>query len=85
MRNHRLVGIVTLFVVAVMVVSGCGPRATGGALTAADTETYIELPAIVLDVQSDGSVSMGGLPIADLAAQVGQDAAGLAFPPDIVA
>jgi hypothetical protein len=43
------------------------------------------LPAIVLDVQTDGSVSMGGMPIVDLAAQLGQSAAGLAFPPDIVA
>jgi hypothetical protein len=85
MRNHRLVGVVTLFLVAVLALSGCGPRATGGELAASGAETYIELPAIVLDVQSDGSVTMGGVPVADLAVQLGQDAAGLAFPPEIVA
>ncbi len=84
-RNHRFEVLVIALLVAATVLTGCGPRASGGALAAADTATFIDLPAIVLDVQTDGSVSMGGLPVADLAAQVGQDAAALAFPPDIVA
>ena len=84
-RNHRFEVLVIALLVAATVLSGCGPRASGGALAAADTDTYIDLPAIVLDVQTDGSVSMGGIPVADLAAQVGQSAASLSFPPDIVA
>ena len=55
--------------------SACAPRATGGeiAARAAESDVAVDLPALVLDIQEDGSLSVGGQPLADLGAVVGQD------------
>lgn len=85
-RKNRWVVLVSLLLVGLMVLSGCGPRATGGetAAAAGDGDLVVSLPALVLDVGTDGAVSLGGQPLAALGAQLGQDLSALSFPPDVV-
>jgi hypothetical protein len=60
---------VSLLLVVVVVLAGCGPRATGGELaqSAEESEVVVDLPALVLDIQSDGQASVGGMTTTDLA------------------
>jgi hypothetical protein len=85
-RKNRWVVLVSLLLVALTVLAGCGPRAAGGemATRAGEGDLVVSLPALVLDVQTDGSVSLGGQSLAGLGAQVGQDLSALSFPPDVV-
>jgi hypothetical protein len=85
-RKHRWAVLVSLLLVALTVLAGCGPRASGGATAAAagDGELVVSLPALVIDVQPDGSVSVGGQSLAALGAQLGQDLSTLSFPANVV-
>ncbi len=86
MRKGRLVVLMSLLVAAVVVLAGCGPRATGGELAknASDSQIVVDLPALVIDVQSDGSTSIGGMSVAQLGGLVGQNLSTLSVPLDTV-
>lgn len=85
-RSRRPVVFLTLLLVVLTALAGCGPRATGGdvAATADESQIAIDLPALVVDVQPDGSLSIGGQPVAQLGAMAGQDLSTLIIPADTV-
>ncbi len=70
MQKRRLLSWLTLLSVAVIVMAGCAPRATSGvtASQAVDDSLVVDLPALVLDIDSTGSPSVGNVPLAQLGA-----------------
>ena len=87
MQNRRMMIWTTMLLVAMVVLAGCAPRAGAGdaaAMTTYPMELVVDLPAIVLDVQSDGSVSVGNVPIAQLGAMAGADLSTVAIDPAMV-
>ncbi len=87
MQNRRMMIWTTMLLVAMVVLAGCAPRAGAGdaaAMTTDPMELVVDLPAIVLDVQSDGSVSVGNVPIAQLGAMAGADLSTVAIDPAMV-
>jgi len=75
-----------LLLVAALVLSGCAPRTGAGssAAMAMDDELVIDLPAIVIDFDSSGHASIGGVPAADMGAMAGVDLSTLAIAPEWV-
>jgi hypothetical protein len=71
MQKRRLLSWLTLLSVAVIVLAGCAPRATSGATAgqAAQDSLVVDLPALVIDIDSAGQPSVGNVPIAQLGAQ----------------
>jgi hypothetical protein len=65
---------------------GCAPRATSGQTAAAadESQIVIDLPALVLDVQPDGSMNIGGQPVTSLGGGLGASLASLALPASMV-
>lgn len=63
-----------------LVVSACAPRPGGGetAAMASGDELVVDLPSLVIDVAADGSASVGGFDLAELANQ------SVSFPVDSV-
>jgi hypothetical protein len=59
-----------LFTVAVIVLAGCAPRATSGVTAgqAAPESLVVDLPALVIDIDSAGQPSVGNVPLAQLGA-----------------
>ena len=74
MRSRRWTILLTVLLIGLMMMSACAPRPTGGegATRAGEADLVVDLPALVLDIQEDGSLSMGDIPLADLAAVAGQ-------------
>lgn len=69
MQKRRLLSWLTLLSVAVIVLAGCAPRATSG-LTAGQASPdalVVDLPALVVDIDSAGQPSVGNVPLAQLA------------------
>jgi len=87
MRSGRWTILFSVLLVGIMMLSACAPRATGGEIAsrAADSNVAVDLPALVLDIQEDGSLAVGGQRLADLGAVVGQDLSALSVPADTVA
>lgn len=87
-HRGRAVGLGALLLVALLLMAGCGPRATGGELAAASdgSEIVVDLPALVIDIQPDGQARLGEQSLADLGALLGQAQAlqGFAVPPETV-
>jgi hypothetical protein len=85
-RSGRTMVLMSLLLVALLVVVGCGPRATGGQLAASagQDQVVIDLPALVVDIQSDGQAAVGGQSLGELGALVGQDLSALNVPADMV-
>jgi hypothetical protein len=81
-QNKRAAVIMSLLMAALVLLVGCAPRATGGSLTATadEDQVVIDLPALVLDVQADGSLSLGGQSLAALGSQIGQDLSAVSIP-----
>lgn len=77
---------VSLLLVALMLLAGCAPRATSGAVAAAadESQIVIDLPALVLDVQPGGSISVGGQALTELGGGLGAGLAGVAIPAAMV-
>jgi len=75
-----------MLMIAALVLSGCAPRTGAGssAAMAMDDELVIDLPAIVIDFDSNGVASIGGVPAADMGASVGVDLSTLSLSPDWV-
>jgi hypothetical protein len=86
-RGNRSMVLVSLIMAALVLLVGCAPRATSGQIAAAADESQIaiDLPALVLDVQPDGSISVGGQPLTELGGGLGAGLAAAAIPPDMVA
>ncbi len=87
MYNRRIAVWASLLLVAMLVLSGCAPRAGAGssaALAKDPTELVIDLPALVVDINADGSPSIGNVPVAELGALAGADLSTLAVPKEWV-
>lgn len=86
MRRSRLTILVSIALISLIALAGCGPRATSGqAAQAADqSQLVVDLPALVIDVHSDGQTSLGGMSMADLGGIAGQDLSTLSVPPNMV-
>ena len=86
MRSRRWTVLLSVLLVGLLMLSACAPRTTAGEVAAgADaSEIAVDLPALVLDVQEDGSLSVGGQNLAELGAVVGQDLSALSIPADSV-
>lgn len=68
MQRKRLTFWFTLMIVASVLAAGCAPRAQGGATASAveDPALTIDLPALVIDFDSEGAASVGNVPLAQL-------------------
>jgi hypothetical protein len=86
MRNRRLVLWASLLLIVVLVLAGCAPRSGAGtsAATAPEDELVIDLPAIVIDINADGSASVGNVPVSQLGAMAGVDLSTLSVPAEWV-
>ena len=82
--QKRLTFWAALLIVAALVLSGCAPRTGAGssAAMATDDELVIDLPAIVVDFDSNGVASIGGIPAAEMGAMAGVDLSTLAVAPE---
>jgi hypothetical protein len=84
--QKRLTLWAALLIIAALVLSGCAPRTGAGssAAMAMDDELVIDLPAIVIDFDTNGHASIGGIPAAEMGAMAGADLSTLALSPDWV-
>lgn len=82
MRKRFIVG-AALLVAVLLFLSGCAPRAGTPLAESMDaSELYVDLPAIVIDFDTAGQASVGGVPAAQLGALAGVDPASLSLPPE---
>lgn len=74
-QRGRSVGLVAILLVALLVIAGCGPRATGGELAAASdgSQIVVDLPALVIDIQANGQPTLGEQSLTELGALMGQE------------
>lgn len=86
MQRGKFTILVSLLLSATIVLAGCGPRATGGELarSALAEQVVVDLPALVIDVDANGQVSLGGMPLSEVGGLVGQDFSTLSFPAETV-
>lgn len=87
MYKQRLVSWLTLLSVAVIALAGCAPRAFSGANAnqAAPNALVVDLPALVIDIDSAGLPSIGNVPLSQLGATFAPGALdSLIVPSDIV-
>ncbi len=84
--QKRLTFWAVLLLIAALVLSGCAPRTGAGssAAMAMEDELVIDLPAIVIDFDSSGAASIGGVPASEMGAMAGVDLSTLALSPDWV-
>lgn len=73
MQYRRFVAWTVLLLVIMLVMTGCAPRPGAGTTAAAAPAdaVVVDLPALALDVSSDGAISMGGIGLGDLAGLFG--------------
>jgi hypothetical protein len=68
MRNpRRVLGVLLLLVIGVLVLSGCAPRPEVGSVAAQSADPaalVIDLPPLGIDVDDEGAVSIGDVPLA---------------------
>lgn len=83
MKKSQVTLWVSLLLVAMVVLAGCAPRVGAGntAAMAGGDELVVDLPAIVLDVASDGSPSIGNVPVAQMGGMLGADLSTLVIDP----
>jgi predicted small secreted protein len=87
MLKRRFVLLTSLLLVAVVVLTGCAPRSGAGdaaAISADPMELVIDLPAIVVDINADGTPSIGNVPVSQVGALAGMDLSTLAVPAEWV-
>lgn len=75
MRNRRLAQLLTVLLIAVLVLTACGPRPDQGELAANTTGTdlVVDLPALYIDYDDQGAASMSGTALSTIGAALGQD------------
>ena len=68
MHRRRLLSWLSLLSVAVIALAGCAPRAFSGANAsqAAPDALVVDLPALVIDIDSAGQPSIGNVPLKQL-------------------
>ncbi len=68
--QKKFVLLVSMLLVAGLLLTACGPRAGGGemAAKASPKDLVVDLPALYIDLDTDGNASIGGQPVAQLAA-----------------
>ena len=78
--------LVSLVMATLVLLVGCAPRATSGQIAASadQSQIAIDLPALVLDVETNGSLSIGGQALTELGGGMGAGLAAAAIPPDMV-
>jgi hypothetical protein len=78
--------LVSLLMVVLVLLVGCAPRATGGEIAAAadESDVVVDLPALVLDVQPDGAISVGGQALTELGGGLGANLQTLTVPAETV-
>ena len=54
MTRGRFTALVSLLLVSLVVLAGCAPRAGGAEMAQVADETYISMPALVIDFDSEG-------------------------------
>ncbi len=88
MRSSRWTVLLTMLLIGILMMSACAPRPTGGegATRASGADIVVDLPALVLDIQDDGTLAMGGVSLEEMLSAAGQGAmaSGLSIPPDTV-
>jgi hypothetical protein len=86
MQYRRTLAWLAVLMTLVLALAGCAPRpGAGEAATAAPADALvIDFPSLAIDVAEDGSLSMDGIPLGDLAGSfgAGQISDLLRFPPD---
>ena len=72
-RGNRSLVLVSLFMAALVLLTGCAPRATSGETAAAadESDVVVDLPALVLDVTPEGGITVGGQPLTELGGGLG--------------
>jgi hypothetical protein len=85
-RGNRSSVLVSLLMAVLVLLVGCAPRATSGEIAAAadESDVVVDLPAIVLDVTPEGTISVGGQPITELGGGLGAGLEGLSLQPEMV-
>lgn len=74
-----------LLVLFALLAVGCAPRTGAGENGAAEgSELVVDLPALVIDIDQEGTASMGGVPVDQLGAALGASLAGLSLPAEQV-
>ena len=66
MLNRRVTFWAAITLIAILALSGCAPRVGQGSLDVDSDQLVIDLPALVLDIGADGSVSIQNATVADL-------------------
>jgi len=86
MRYQRSIIYSTLLIILALALSACGPRAYSGFRVDGDEgQLVVDLPALVIDVDSTGQLSLGEIPLAQLAGAAGMaDLESLEIPPEMV-
>ncbi len=87
MQNKRIVVLFSLMAVLLLMLAGCAPRPGAGEVAAAAPAdaVVVDIPSIALDAASDGSLSMAGIPLAELGGALGVPLEAAALPADAVA
>ncbi|MGL4651059.1 MAG: hypothetical protein ACRC1H_16740 [Caldilineaceae bacterium] len=77
MRYSRLMAWFSVLLLLAVALAGCAPRVGAGetAASAGPDDVVVDLPSIALDVAEDGSLSLGGINLADVVGQFGLPAA----------
>lgn len=72
---------VSLLLVAMLILAGCAPRAGAGtvATSAGNDALYLDLPAILIEYDTEGQASLLGMPASALSAALGADLSALSL------
>jgi len=86
MQQRRLALLLTALLIFTLVLSACGPRPEQGALaqSATSDELVIDLPAIIVDYDDQGTASISGSGLKELGALLGQDLSMLDRSPEVI-
>jgi len=87
-RGNWSLVLMSFLMLALVLLAGCAPRASAAdttkAATADESQIVIDLPALVLDVQPDGSIQVGGKPLAELGGSLSASLASVNIPASMV-
>jgi len=87
-RGNWALVLMSVLMMALVLLAGCAPRASAAdttkAASADESQIVVDLPALVLDVQPDGSIDVGGKKLAELGGNLSASLAGVNIPPSMV-
>jgi len=76
--------ITALLAIAVLIISGCAPRA-GADASVSDGEMHVSFPSILVEYDESGEASVLNMPVSELSEIVGSDLSVLSFEADTIA